>query len=365
MLNNIFQLAPQFLHKLDPEKAHDIAISGLSLLPKMSTNAWKCDSLKIQFCNMHFNHPIGLAAGFDKNAQACAGLLNLGFSFIETGTVTPIAQAGNAKPRIFRLPQNKALINRLGFNNDGMQSIKMRLKDTYTTYLPDSGIVGVNIGANKDTSNKVEDYIIGLKTLMPHAHYCTANISSPNTPGLRDLQHEKPLHNLLESLCKTRQGMPPKHQKPLFVKISPDITFQELRSMAHILCQYPIDAVIVSNTTISRPATLISSPHNNEMGGLSGKPLYTLSTQILAQFYLLTEGKIPLIGVGGIRDTHTALDKIKAGATLLQMYTGFIYEGPAIVKKIYDGLKETIKQDNKKHITDYVGIQAEHIAQGS
>lgn len=324
-------LIQQILLKLPPEIAHAIALNGLSalhtlhLLPRLNH-----PSKSVQAFGCAFPNPIGLAAGFDKNGDCIDALLSLGFGFIEIGTVTPRPQAGNPKPRVFRLPEDRAIINRMGFNNKGMDYVLAQLQQRKS-----DGIVGVNIGKNKDTppDKAIEDYVLGFRQFSALADYITLNISSPNTPGLRDLQTPEQCYALLTRL-KQEQADAKRHV-PLLVKIAPDF---EAVSIAEILLETKIDGVIATNTTISRPA-LINTAYANETGGLSGAPLTALSTHTLKTLSDKLENKIPLIAAGGIMNEKDFAEKQKAGATLFQVYTGFIYEGPALITRLISAIQ--------------------------
>lgn len=311
---------------LPPETAHDVAIKALSLglSPK-----YKTPEKPVELFGLKFPNPVGMAAGFDKNAKAIDGLLNLGFGFVEVGTVTPKAQSGNPKPRIFRLKEDAAIINRLGFNNAGIDEFLINFGKAKK-----NGIVGINIGANKDTENFIEDYEKLIPLICPHADYITINISSPNTPGLRDMQKKEQTRELVEKITTVRNQQ--SKTPPLLVKIAPDLDEIELHAIIEALMEAKIDGVIATNTTISRPA--LSSPNAKMQGGLSGKPLTEKSTDIIKKVHRLTEGKLPIIGVGGIFTAEDAKEKLDSGASLVQVYTGLIYEGPKIVQNICSGL---------------------------
>lgn len=324
-------LIQQILLKLPPEFAHAIALNGLSalhtlhLLPRLNH-----PSKSVQAFGCTFPNPIGLAAGLDKNGDYIDALLSLGFGFIEIGTVTPRPQAGNPKPRVFRLPEDRAIINRMGFNNKGMNYVLATLQRRKS-----DGVVGVNIGKNKDTppDKAIEDYVLGFRQFSALADYITLNISSPNTPGLRDLQTPEQCYALLTRL-KQEQADAKRHV-PLLVKIAPDF---EAASIAEILLETKIDGVIATNTTISRPA-LINTAYANETGGLSGAPLTTLSTHTLKTLSDKLENNIPLIAAGGIMNEADLAEKQKAGATLFQVYTGFIYEGPTLITRLINAIQ--------------------------
>ena len=323
----IFNLAKPFLHALDAEQAHRLTIRGLQLAPAIGAGPISNNVLKRRVFGLDFPNPVGLAPGFDKNAEVPDAMLRQGFGFVEIGTVTPLPQAGNARPRLFRLSEDKAVINRMGFNNDGQAVVLQRLIERRAR----GGIIGVNVGANKDSNDRIGDYVKGIEVFEDVASYITINISSPNTPGLRNLQSKADLQKLLERVNAAR-----KSRKPILLKIAPDLAEADLRDVAQVCGGGVVDGVIISNTTLSRPS--LKSMHASETGGLSGKPLFELSTRCLAQFHQMSGGKIPLIGVGGISDAETALAKFKAGASLIQLYSALIYKGPSLVREICDGI---------------------------
>ena len=343
----MFKQATKALHILKPEAAHTAAIKSLKagIYPRVST-----PSLPINVFDLDFPNPVGLAAGFDKNAETVDALFKLGFGFIEIGAVTPRPQPGNPKPRLFRLSRDRAAINRFGFNNDGLSTIKARLQACKNT----RDILGVNLGANKETEDKTQDYIKVLEGLIDDAHFFTVNVSSPNTAGLRDQQHGKMLRSLLKETLAARNANAKDAPPPILLKIAPDLTASELAEIAEICLKVKIDGVITTNTTVSMREA-IYSPHRNEMGGLSGAPLFDLSTKVLHDFYALTKGKIPLIGVGGISNAIDAYAKIRAGASLVQIYTAMIYEGPLLGAKIATELKTLVEKDGFATVTEAVG----------
>jgi dihydroorotate dehydrogenase len=341
-----FSLAKPFLHQLDAERAHGLTIAGLKsgLLPGGSMQTFP--NLKTTVFGLTFSNPLGLAAGFDKNGDVPDAILRLGFGFTEIGTVTPLPQAGNPKPRLFRLSEDQAVINRMGFNNDGHVVVRKRLEARRSR----GGIVGVNIGANKESSDRIEDYVKGVECFAELASYVAINISSPNTPGLRSLQSLDDLKRLLDRVNKVR---PPK--LPMLLKIAPDLTHVELEDIAAACAGDAVDGVIVSNTTVSRPD--LKSHHSSQTGGLSGRPLFDISTRTLSDFYKMTGGRIPLIGVGGVSDAETAFAKIKAGASLIQLYSGLVFSGPALVTKVCKGLSKKLEELKLNNIKDAVGLQ--------
>jgi len=350
---NTFTLMRPFIHLLPPETAHNLGLCALKrrLLPSAPLTHFP--ELETKAFGLSFANPIGLAAGFDKNAVAIDALLRQGFGFVEAGTVTPRPQAGNPEPRLFRLPEDKAVINRLGFNNQGLTAFVEHYKKRDQSL----GIAGANIGRNKDTTDAVTDYVLGLKALYPYADYITVNISSPNTQGLRALQQREALTKLLGTLQKTRQDCREAYSRyvPLLLKIAPDLETGEMEDIADVVQAHNIDGMIISNTTIQRPA-LTSKYHTQETGGLSGKPLFDLSTERLKQMYKLTSGTIPLIGVGGISNAADAYRKIRAGATLLQLYTALVYEGFSAVRTIERELVSLLKNDGFSSIEQAVGV---------
>ncbi|XP_078448566.1 pyrimidine d isoform X2 [Wolffia australiana] len=367
-LNPLFAL-------LDPETAHRIAIFAASRGWVPREKRPDPSVLGVEVWGQKFSNPIGLAAGFDKNAEAVEGLLGLGFGFVEVGSVTPMPQEGNPKPRVFRLPKERAVINRYGFNSEGIVAVARRLgvqhgkrkleesSESSGSYEAKQGgkagpgILGVNIGKNKNSEDATADYVQGVHTLSQFADYLVINVSSPNTPGLRKLQGRNQLKDLIKKVQAARDEMqwaedgPP----PLLVKIAPDLSKQDLEDIAAVALALHLDGLIISNTTISRPDAVAGDPLSGEAGGLSGRPLFDLSTQILKEMYILTRGKIPLIGVGGVSSGEDAYKKIRAGATLVQLYTAFGYEGPSLIPRIKAELAECLERDGFKSIQEAVG----------
>ena len=345
----MFSALRPFLFNLDPETAHDLAIKSLKFnyLPSKAFKVENEDMLYTEVLGKNFPNPIGLAAGFDKSAEAYNSLLKLGFGFVEIGTVTPLKQFGNPKPRIFRLEDDEALINRLGFNNDGMNIIKSRIKTKGK-----KGILGVNIGPNNDTKDQRNDFCLGLKNFFDIADYITVNISSPNTEGLRDFHNQEKLKDLLFTLNKIKKNN--KTNIPLLLKVSPDIKDAHITEIAEVAIKNNISAIILTNTTSGHRDNLIS-PIKREEGGLSGEPIQQISTNMIKKFYKQLNGKIPIIGVGGVNSGKSAYEKIIAGASLLQLYTGFIYKGPSVVKVIKKELIEILKAEGINNIKDAVG----------
>ncbi len=324
-----FPLARPLLHALDAESAHGITIRALSVLPASAPSP-VYPGLAVETMGLSFPNPLGLAAGFDKNAEVPDAMLALGFGFTEIGTVTPKPQAGNPRPRLFRLPHDRAVINRMGFNNDGHAAALRRLEARKGR----GGILGVNIGANKDSDDRIGDYVKGIAAFAHLASYFTVNISSPNTPGLRGLQSRAELEQLLARLNAERARHSAK--PPMLLKIAPDLREDELEDIAAACGGGAVDGIIVSNTTLSRAG--LRSSHAGEQGGLSGLPLLQLSTRQLARMFMLTAGRIPLVGAGGVHDGPSALLKIRAGASLVQLYSALVYQGPGLVRSILDCL---------------------------
>ncbi|EFJ30613.1 hypothetical protein SELMODRAFT_440247 [Selaginella moellendorffii] len=370
-INPLFRL-------LDPENAHKVAIwaSSHCLCPRETRP--DPPVLEVSVWGRTFSNPVGLAAGFDKNAEAVEGLLGIGFGFMEVGSVTPVPQEGNPKPRVFRLPEQGAIINRYGFNSEGIVAVakrlgaqhgKRRMAETVNSAITTNteqrvlggkagpGILGVNLGKNKTSEDAAADYVQGVHTLSQYADYLVINVSSPNTPGLRKLQGRKQLKDLIKKVLAARDEMqwgeegPP----PLLVKIAPDLSKQDLADIAAVALSLRLDGLIIANTTVSRPDSVIGLVHADEMGGLSGKPLFTLSTEVLREMYQLTWGKIPLVGCGGISSGEEAYVKIRAGATLVQLYTTFAYEGPALIPRIKAELAACLERDGFKSAQEAIG----------
>lgn len=344
----IFDVGAAGLRLLPAETAHRATLGLLKAGQGLIPHAGGADPrLSQRVFGLDFSNPIGLAAGFDKNAEVPDAMLRFGFGFVECGSVTPRPQIGNPKPRLFRLPEDRAVINRMGFNNGGMEAAAQRLARRKR-----QGIVGINIGANKDTSDRVADYRIAFARLAPLADYVTANISSPNTPGLRGLQNRAELERLLETLTGEREhlGLP----VPLLLKIAPDLELSALDDIAAVVLASGIDGLIVSNTTIARPASL-RSKHAGETGGLSGKPLFEPSTQILKEVRKRVGAKLPLVGVGGIASGADAYAKIRSGASLVQLYSALALEGPSLVARIARDLSACLARDGFSNVAAAVG----------
>ncbi|CAN7158960.1 quinone-dependent dihydroorotate dehydrogenase [Mesorhizobium amorphae] len=337
------RIGQKLLFTFDPEAAHGLSIAALRCGLPVAGRPPRDERLKVSVCGIDFPNPLGMAAGYDKNAEVPDALLGLGFGFAEVGTVTPLPQAGNPKPRIFRLMVDQAVINRLGFNNEGHEAAERRLAARKGR----PGIVGVNIGANKDSADRIGDYERGVARFAQYASYLTVNISSPNTPGLRNMQAREQLGELLSRVIAARAAASAK--PPVFLKIAPDLVEAELEDIAAEVTEKQLDGVIVSNTTISRPA-LRSASVTGEAGGLSGKPLFERSTIVLAKMRKLLGPDRAIIGVGGVDSTDAALEKIRAGADLVQLYTGMIYAGPALPGRILTGMVSFADKERLKSI---------------
>jgi dihydroorotate dehydrogenase len=342
------------LRWLDPEDAHRLAIRGLRLLPPIRPRVDDA-KLAVRAFGLNFPSPIGMAAGFDKNAEVPDALLRLGFGFVEIGTVTPQPQAGNPRPRSFRLERDEAVINRMGFNNDGAAAVLRRL----AARAHHSGIVGVNIGANKDSADRVADYVKLIETFAPVASYFTVNVSSPNTPGLRNLQQAPALDDLLAKVIEARERVRQNAgHSPVLLKIAPDLSLAELDDVVQVARSRRVDGMIVANTTVGRPSTLREQNRAQEQGGLSGRPLFRLSTRMVAETYVRVEGAFPLIGVGGIDTGGAALTKIRAGASLIQLYSSLIYRGVGLVDDIKNDLASTLLRTGRDSLSEIVGADA-------
>jgi dihydroorotate dehydrogenase len=342
------------LRWFDPEDAHRLAVRGLKLLPPTRPRV-DDQKLTVRAFGLNFPNPIGMAAGFDKNAEVSDALLKLGFGFVEIGTVTPRPQTGNPRPRIFRLERDEAVVNRLGFNNDGSEAVLRRLAGR--AHL--GGIVGVNVGANKDSDDRTADYVKLIETFAPVASYFTVNVSSPNTPGLRNLQQAEALDDLLARVIDARERVRQNAgDSPVLLKIAPDLSLAELDDVVHIARSRRVDGMIVTNTTLSRPSTLREQVRAKESGGLSGRPVFRLSTRMVAETYVRAEGAFPLIGVGGIDSGGAALTKIRAGASLIQLYSALIYKGLGLVDDIKNDLSSTLLRTGRDSLSEIVGADA-------
>ena len=360
-----FHAIGPLLRLLPPETAHGLSIwaLGQGLTGGMTGINAVCDPLlESRVWGLNFPHPIGLAAGFDKNARALGPLLDLGFAFVEAGTVTPLPQPGNPRPRMFRLTVDEAVINRFGFNSEGLDAFTQRLGVFCDTW-SGKGIVGVNLGRNRHSAGTA-DYASGVSRCAPLADYLVINVSSPNTPGLRDLQTGERLEGLLEQVITARDVAISSggRRVSLLLKLAPDLALEEREAIAGVIMESAaggsgIDGLIISNTTVSRPGSL-RSRHRDEVGGLSGRPLFDLSTEVLRDFHRLTEGKLPLIGVGGVASGRDAYLKIRAGASLVQLYTAFAYHGPALIWRIREELGDLLREDGVSSVTEAIGADA-------
>ena len=348
----MFDIPIKILKFLPPELAHSFSIQALKYLNLKYDNI-NDPILSQHILGLDFPNPIGLAAGFDKNAEVISSMFSLGFGFIEVGTITPLPQNGNPKPRVFRLEEDKGIINSLGFNNKGILKAKknlIKLKSSSNK----NRIVGVNLGINKNSTDSINDYLFGIESFCNLANYITINISSPNTVGLRDLQLRGKIENLIKQVVLKREKIDSLTKIPIFIKISPDLNDDQLRDLALISLANNIDGLIITNTTINRPNNLLSK-NKNFKGGLSGKPLFQASNKILKKMYNLTNGQIILIGVGGISSGSDCYEKIKSGASLIQLYSALTFSGPSLISKIKKELVDLIKTDGYKNISDLIG----------
>ncbi|WP_041369566.1 quinone-dependent dihydroorotate dehydrogenase [Methylocella silvestris] len=354
--------ATPLLRQLDAETAHRLTIRALALYP--ATGAAPDDPrLAVTAFGLHFPNPVGLAAGFDKNAEAVDAILALGFGFAEVGTITPLPQPGNARPRLFRLTADEAVINRFGFNSEGAAAVRARLAKRGVRR---AGVLGVNVGANKDSADRTADYVRAIAQLAAPADYLTVNISSPNTPGLRDLQHAAALDDLLARILDARDELISAcGRKPVLLKIAPDLTLDELDAIIVCARRRAIDGLIVSNTTLSRPSGLREAALAREQGGLSGRPLFDLSTRMLAAAFLRAEGAFPLVGAGGVDSAERAFAKIEAGASLVQLYSALVFKGPGLADAIKRGLVATLERRGLPAISEAIGRRAKDFAAGT
>ena len=345
----MFSILRPFIFNLDPEVAHDLAIKSLklNLLPSKMFEVEDEKILNIELLGKNFPNPIGLAAGFDKSAEAYNSLLKLGFGFVEVGTITPLKQHGNPKPRVFRLVEDEALINRLGFNNHGALNIVDRIKSNTQI-----GLLGINIGPNKNTENRLNDYVECLRTFHEVADYITINISSPNTENLRSFHEQTKLNELLETINKEKKNLNSK--TPIAVKVSPDIDDKEINKISEVLLNKNIEAIIISNTSDASRESLINV-QKHQKGGLSGKPIEEKSTKLINKFFKILNGRIKIIGVGGVNTGKSAYDKFAAGANYVQLYTGMVFRGPNIVNMIKKELKELLLKDGVKNFSEIIG----------
>ena len=343
-----YRLARPFFFALDAERAHHLSIALLRWMP--TPGPIEPDpALSQTVAGVRFPNPVGLAAGYDKEGLVAHKMHGLGFGFAELGTLTPLPQPGNPQPRLFRLVEDRAVINRMGFNNGGQAAAAERVAKRRR---PGGPVIGINIGANKDAADRIADYANGVICMAPLADYLTINISSPNTPGLRALQDRAALDQLLGAVMAARGG----GDTPIFLKVAPDLEPADVEDIAAASIDHGVDALIVSNTTISRPS--LRSPHGGETGGLSGAPLHALSHQRLLDFRRLVGKKLPLIGVGGISNAEQAYARLRAGASLIQLYSALVYEGPYLAKRINAGLKRLMARDGVRHISEVVGVDA-------
>jgi dihydroorotate dehydrogenase len=348
---SLADLAFPLIRRLDPETAHRLTVRALSLgvgIPKAEAND---PILATEVWGRRFSNPLGIAAGFDKHAEAMEPLLSMGFSFVEVGSITPRPQPGNPRPRVFRLLEDEAVINRYGFNSEGLDVAAKRLARYRARGA--SGLLGVNLGKNKESEDAASDYALGARTLAPYADYLVINVSSPNTPGLRALQSREELEQLV---ARVRTAIP-EPAPPLLLKIAPDLAEADLQDIAAVALEQALDGLIVSNTTIQRPESL-RSVHREETGGLSGRPLFEMSTTVLKTVYRLTGGRVPLIGVGGIASGEDAYRKLRAGASLIQLYTALTLHGPSLVSRIKRDLAESLRRDGLAGPAEAVGLDA-------
>jgi dihydroorotate dehydrogenase len=345
----MFSKIRSLIFKVDPEIAHDLAIKSLklNLTPNFFDENKDSPMFKTDLFKIKIDNPIGMAAGFDKNAEVYNSLFKLGFGFVEVGTVTPLKQYGNQKPRVFRLVKDQALINRLGFNNFGAEDVNTRIRSNVS-----KGLLGVNIGPNKDSENRLNDYVIGLKKFYDIADYITINISSPNTENLRSFHDDSKFNELLETLETEKIKL--KSKIPIVVKISPDIPNEQIESISKTLIKHKVSAIIVSNTTASNREKL-EDVKKHQKGGLSGKPLEEISNKLIGKFYKLLKGKIEIIGVGGVDSGESAYRKFTAGASFVQLYTGMVFQGPSIVRKIKKELKKILINEGVKSFKEIIG----------
>jgi dihydroorotate dehydrogenase len=348
------RLARPLLRVLDPEDAHRLAVRMMKFAPLPSA-AGDDKRLAMRAFGLNFPNPIGIAAGFDKNAEVPDALLRVGFGFVEIGTVTPLPQTGNPRPRLFRLDADQAVINRLGFNSEGAEVALKRLAARAHA----GGIVGINVGANKDTPDRISDYVRLIERFASVASYITVNISSPNTPGLRNMQQAAVLDDLLARVIDARERVAPNAgPTPVLLKIAPDLSLPDLDDVVGIARSRRVDGMIVGNTTIGRPASLREAEKAKEAGGLSGRPLFSLANRMLAETYVRVEGVFPLIGAGGIDSGASALAKIRAGASLIQLYSALVFRGLGLIADIKSALVTALESDRRSSLVEYVGADA-------
>jgi dihydroorotate dehydrogenase len=351
----LFALARPLIHGMDAEDAHAMTVRLLKAMPLPPCRG-EAPELAVSAFGLDFANPVGLAAGFDKHAEVPDPALRLGFGFVEVGGVTPLPQPGNARPRVFRLAEDGAVINRYGLNSDGLETVRARLAARRR-----AGVVGVNIGANKDSSDRAADYVTLVRGLAPVVDYISVNVSSPNTPGLRDLQGRAMLDDLLARVAGARDALP-HGRTPLLVKIAPDVTEADLDDIVHVCRARAMDGLIVSNTTVARPGALRSA-HRDEAGGLSGRPLFAHSTRVLAQAWLRVEGAFPLVGVGGVDSAEAALAKLEAGASLVQFYSAMVFKGPGLAREIVEGLAAACRKEGASSVAAFTGRRAREWAE--
>lgn len=350
----LYALARPILFHLDAENAHQLTLRALKLGLAPRPKKVEDPALRVTLWNRSFPNPVGLAAGFDKNAEVIAQMLGMGFGFVEAGTVTPKPQDGNPRPRVFRLPDEEAVINRMGFPSVGVAKFKDNLQAFLARKPHPEGVVGLNIGMNKEQTDPASDYTGLIRSLGGMADYLTINISSPNTPGLRNLQQKEPLNELLAAVMEERKKSCGFNPPPVLVKLSPDLTDEQMIEIAEVLMAHHVEGVILTNTTLYRPDDL-PADFTAEKGGLSGAPLTDISTGAIRRFYALTKGQLPIIGAGGIMNGLDAYAKIRAGASLVQIYSGLIFHGPELIRKINLELLEMIQADGFTHISEAVG----------
>ena len=349
----LFRLARPALFSLDSETGHRLAIAGLKALPSRGSRSSLAlpGPAQIEVAGLTIPNPVGVAAGFDKDAEVPDALLGLGFGFTEVGSITPKPQAGNPKPRLFRLVEDDAVINRMGFNNAGAEAAEERLK----ARIGKPGVLGINIGANKDSEDRIADYAAMARIMTPYASYLAINVSSPNTPGLRALQDESALTELIDGVIEARDAVAGSSTPPVFLKVAPDLEPADIDAISRIAIDKKLGALIVSNTTISRPD--LRSRHAGETGGLSGAPLRELALERVRDFRKATGGAIPLVGVGGIATAQHAWERIKAGASLVQLYSAMVYEGPGLGARIASGIERLMRRDGFSSVAEAVGSE--------
>lgn len=353
----LFKITTPLLHRIDPETSHGLTLKALKAGISPCNARIDNPLLKTTLWDRVFPNPLGLAAGFDKNAEVVGPMLKMGFGFVEAGTVTPRPQEGNPRPRVFRESDSEAVINRMGFPNAGVENFRHNIEKFFEAKPRPPGIIGINIGMNKGVEDPAKDYCALVRALGPYADYLTVNISSPNTPGLRNLQARENLIPLLGRIMEERAKSCGSNAPPLLVKLAPDLTDDQLKDVAACLIEAHIDGVILGNTTLERPDFLPAKFHAQQ-GGLSGRPLTNKSTEIIRKFYKLTDGKMTIIGAGGISSAQDAYDKIRAGASLVQLYTALVFQGPGLVTEILSGLIQRLQKDGLQNISEAVGKDA-------